>query len=159
MNYDEFFESVTRREISIAILEKDIQKNYQLSNEALFQLPLISMIVLLLAKDRRKPIVTEIGQMVGESIEASLVGFKGSSNHLGWSAILRIRTVKAISFLERSGMIEIRKSDNRMLATTLGQKVIDRALSNDDDLSYNLSLIQRSYRNICVNKQMDLELV
>ncbi|MBK3471745.1 hypothetical protein JJD61_13695 [Pseudomonas carnis] len=159
MNYDEFFESVTRREISIAVLEKDIQKNYQLSNEALFQLPLISMIVLLLAKDRRKPIVTEIGQMVGESIEASLVGFKGSSNHLGWSAILRIRTVKAISFLERSGMIEIRKSDNRMLATTLGQKVIDRALSNDDDLSYNLSLIQRSYRNICVNKQMDLELV
>ncbi|AKF53741.1 hypothetical protein PsyrH_25220 [Pseudomonas syringae pv. syringae HS191] len=159
MNYDEFFESVTRREISIVVLEKDVQKNYQLSNEALFQLPLISMIVLLLAKDRRKPIVTEIGQMVGESIEASLVGFKGSSNHLGWSAILRIRTVKAISFLERSGMIEIRKSDNRMLATTLGQKVIDRALSNDDDLSYNLSLIQRSYRNICVNKQMDLELV
>lgn len=159
MNYDEFFESVTRREISIAVLEKDIQKNYQLSNEALFQLPLISMIVLLLAKDRRKPIVTEIGQMVGESIEASLVGFKGSSNHLGWSAILRIRTVKAISFLERSGMIEIRKSDNRMVATTLGQKIIDRALSNDDDLSYNLSLIQRSYRNICVNKQMDLELV
>ena len=159
MNYDEFFESVTRREISIVVLEKDVQKNYQLSNEALFQLPLISMIVLLLAKDRRKPIVTEIGQMVGESIEASLVGFKGSSNHLGWSAILRIRTVKAISFLERSGMIEIRKSDNRMLATTLGQKVIDRALSNEDDLSYNLSLIQRSYRNICVNKQMDLELV
>lgn len=159
MNYDEFFESVTRREISIVVLEKDVQKNYQLSNEALFQLPLISMIVLLLAKDRRKPIVTEIGQMVGESIEASLVGFKGSSNNLGWSAILRIRTVKAISFLERSGMIEIRKSDNRMLATTLGQKVIDRALSNDDDLSYNLSLIQRSYRNICVNKQMDLELV
>ncbi|CAI8898009.1 MarR family transcriptional regulator [Pseudomonas marginalis] len=159
MNYDEFFESVTRREISIVVLERDTQKNYQLSNEALFQLPLISMIVLLLAKDRRKPIVTEIGQMVGESIEASLVGFKGSSNHLGWSAILRIRTVKAISFLERSGMIEIRKNDNRMLATTLGQKVIDRALSNDDDLSYNLSLIQRSYRNICVNKQMDLELV
>ncbi|NWB41234.1 hypothetical protein HX815_13030 [Pseudomonas sp. E6002] len=159
MNYDEFFESVTRREISIVVLEKDVQKNYQLSNEALFQLPLISMIVLLLAKDRRKPIVTEIGQMVGESIEASLVGFKGSSNHLGWSAILRIRTVKAISFLERSGMIEIRKNDNRMLATTLGLKVIDRALSNDDDLSYNLSLIQRSYRNICVNKQMDLELV
>lgn len=159
MNYDEFFESVTRREISIVVLEKDVQKNYQLSNEALFQLPLISMILLLLAKDRRKPIVTEIGQMVGESIEASLIGFKGSSNHLGWSAILRIRTVKAISFLERSGMIEIRKSDNRMLATTLGQKFIDRALSNDDDLSYNLSLIQRSYRNICVNKQMDLELV
>lgn len=159
MNYDEFFESVTRREISIVVLEKDVQKNYQLSNEALFQLPLISMIVLLLAKGRRKPIVTEIGQMVGESIEASLVGFKGSSNHLGWSAILRIRTVKAISFLERSGMIEIRKSDNRILATNLGQKVIDRALSNDDDLSYNLALIQRSYRNICVNKQMDLELV
>lgn len=159
MNYDEFFESVTRRDISIVILERDAQKNYQLSNEALFQLPLISMIVLLLAKDRRKPVVTEIGQMVGESIEASLVGFKGSSSHLGWSAILRIRTVKAISFLERSGMIEIRKSDSRIVATTLGQKVIDRALSNDDDLSYNLSLIHRSYRNICINKQMDLELV
>lgn len=159
MNYEQFFESVTRRNISIVISEKDSQKNYQLSNEALFQLPLIAMIVLLLSKDRRKPVVTEIGQLVGESIEDALVGFKGSTQYLGWSAILRIRTVKAISFLERSGMIEMRKSDNRIIATNLGQKVIDRALSGDDDLSYNLSLIRRSYRNICVNNQMDLELV
>ncbi|PKQ41927.1 MULTISPECIES: hypothetical protein [Pseudomonas] len=159
MNYDQFFESVTKRNISIAISEKDSQKNYQLNNEALFQLPLIAMIVLLLSKDRRKPVVTEIGQLVGESIEDALIGFKGSSQYLGWSAILRIRTVKAIGFLERSGMIEMRKSDNRIVATNLGKKVIDRALSGDDDLSYNLSLIRRSYRNICVNNQMDLELV
>lgn len=159
MNYDQFFESVTRRDISIAISEKDSQKNYQLNNEALFQLPLIAMIVLLLSKDRRKPVVTEIGQLVGESIEDALIGFKGSSQYLGWSAILRIRTVKAIGFLERSGMIEMRKSDNRIVATNLGKKVVDRALSGDDDLSYNLSLIRRSYRNICVNNQMDLELV
>lgn len=159
MNYEQFFESVTRRDISIVVSEKDSLKNYQLNNEALFQLPLISMIVLLLSKDRRKPVVTEIGQLVGESIENALIGFKGSSQYLGWSAILRIRTVKAISFLEKSGMIEMRKSDNRIVATSLGQKVIDRALSGDDDLAYSLSLIRRSYRNICVNNQMDLELV
>ena len=88
-----------------------------------------------------------------------MVGFKGSSQHIGWSAILRIRTVKAISFLERSELVTIRKSDNRMIATPLGQKVIERALSNDDDLSYNLSMIRRAYRNVCVNRQLDMELI
>jgi len=159
MNYEQFFESVTKRNIEVRFTEEEVQKRYQLNNEALFQLPLIAIIVLLLSKDKRKPSITEIGQLVGESIEAAMIGFKGSSQHIGWSAILRIRTVKAISFLERSGLVTVRKNDNRMITTTLGQKVIDRALSGDDDLSYNLSLIRRAYRNVCVSRQLDMELL
>ncbi|MDH4560785.1 hypothetical protein [Pseudomonas sp. BN411] len=159
MNYDQFFESIESNEISIEVGEKSHHKSYQLSNEALFQLPLISLIVLLLSKDRRKPVVTELGQLVGESIEDCMAGFKGSSQLLGWSANLRIRTVKAISFLERSGLVIIRSDDNRIAATPLGIKVVNKALSGDDYLSYALSLIQRSYRNICINRQFDMELI
>ncbi|WP_093543299.1 hypothetical protein [Pseudomonas sp. OV546] len=159
MNYEQFFESVSKRNIEISFTNEEVQKKYHLNNEALFQLPLIAIVVLLLSKEKRKPSITEIGQLVGESIESAMVGFKGSSQHIGWSAILRIRTVKAISFLERSELVTIRKSDNRMTATALGQKVIERAFSNDDDLSYNLSMIRRAYRNVCVNRQLDMELI
>ncbi|MGX7654078.1 hypothetical protein [Shewanella putrefaciens] len=158
MNFDDFFDSISNETIHFNTKNSEDNHTQFLSNEALFQLPLISIIILLLAKDRRKPLVAEIGQLVGESIESSLPGFKGSAQHIGWSANLRIRTVKALSFLESTKLIEVDRSSNRIIITELGKKIISKAMNNDDDLSYNLSRIANSYRNICVSKQLDLEL-
>lgn len=158
MNFDSFFEKVKS---SNAIIEIEQRVSYDanlLSNEALFQLPLISLIVLLFAKDKRKPYISEIGQLVGESIEDSMYGFKGSSQHIGWSANLRVRTVKAISFLEQANLIVIENRKGRVQITELGKKVITHAISKDDNLAWNLTKISRSYRNICISKQLDMEL-
>ncbi|GAA6132794.1 hypothetical protein NBRC116187_31540 [Halopseudomonas sabulinigri] len=111
-----------------------------------------------MAKDRRKPKVAEVGQLVGESIEASMIGFKGSAQHVGWSANLRVRTVNAITFLESASLIQVDNRKGRLAITDVGKKVVDRALSYDDDLAYNLSVIARSYRNVCVARQLDLEI-
>lgn len=159
MNYEEFFERAKNKGLSIPIEREKTPKNYQLSNEALFHIPLIAMVVLILAKDRRKPYVSEIGQLVGESLERSIIGFKGSSQHLGWSAYLRVRTVKAINFLEHTRLIHIDNRKSKVAITDLGLKVVSRALDQDDDLAYNLVQIQRAYRNICVDKQLDLEIL
>ena len=141
MNFDTFFENIAST-----------------GTEALFQLPLISLIILLMAKDKRKPRVSEIGQLVGESLESSMSGFKGSAQHIGWSANLRVRTVKAISFLEYSCLIEIPNNKGRIKITDLGKKVISKALNQEDTLSYNLAEIAKAYRNLCVSKQLDMEL-
>jgi predicted transcriptional regulator len=87
-----------------------------------------------------------------------MFGFKGSSQHIGWSANLRVKTVKALSFLEEANLIEIQNRKGRLQITELGKKVINRALSKDDNLAWNLTIISRSYRNICVSKQLDMEL-
>lgn len=158
MKFDDFFNSVSTESINLNRNLSDTYHTQLLSNEALFQLPLISVIILLLAKDKRKPLVSEIGQLVGESIESSMTGFKGSAQHIGWSANLRIRTVKALSFLELTNLISVDKATNKVLITELGKKVISKAINNDDILSFNLSKIANSYRNICVAKQLDLEL-
>lgn len=158
MNFDVFFNQVEQSNVTIDIDSSSVPKHHLLNNEALFQLPLISLIVLLMAKDRRKPFVSEVGQLVGESIERSMSGFKGSSQHIGWSANLRVRTVKALSFLEQAQLVEINNRKGRVKITSLGKKVINLALGKDDDLSYNLAEIARSYRNICVSKQLDMEL-
>ncbi|WP_353389549.1 hypothetical protein [Halopseudomonas sabulinigri] len=158
MNFHEFFDSVEGKELSLPVSSFRSSDQYRLSNEALFQLPLISMIVLLMAKDRRKPKVAEVGQLVGESIEASMIGFKGSAQHVGWSANLRVRTVNAITFLESASLIQVDNRKGRLAITDVGKKVVDRALSYDDDLAYNLSVIARSYRNVCVARQLDLEI-
>ena len=158
MTFEDFFTQLNQSNIKITINKDSIDKVHRLDNEALFQLPFISMVILLMAKDRRKPIVSEIGRLVGESIEDSIPGFKGSAQHLGWSANLRMRTVKAVSFLELANLIEIDNSKSRIRSTELGGRVINKALSHNDDLAYNLSKISRSYRNICVSKKLDMVL-
>lgn len=157
MNFEEFFSSVQASNIVLNI-EPDFSTTKFLNNEALFQLPLIALIVLLMAKDRRKPRISEVGQLVGESIEASMPGFKGSSQNIGWSANLRIRTVKAIGFLELANLVSVDNIKSRVKITDLGKRVIERALDRNDDLSLGLAHAARAYRNICVARQLDLEL-
>ncbi|WP_404836048.1 hypothetical protein [Aeromonas media] len=159
MNFESFFHHLQNNVITLPLSSQEKSEQYNLlDNEALFQLPLISIIILVLAKDKRKPKVAEVGQLVGECIESSFLGFKGSTQHIGWSANLRIRTVKSMSFLENAGLITINNRKDRLHITELGKKVIDRANAWDENLEYNLSLISRSYRNICVSRQLDSEL-
>lgn len=158
MNSDDFFDSISRKDIEITILPKTNELSKGLDNEALFQLPLIAMIILLISKNRRKADVSEIGNLVGDLIEDTMLGFKASSQHLGWSANLRIRTVSALNFLEVVNLIHVCHS-KKLNITELGKKVIDRALSYDSDLSYTLGMIERAYRNKCVDKKLDGELI
>ncbi|WP_026602377.1 hypothetical protein [Methylomonas sp. 11b] len=158
MNFDDFFEKIELSDISINVSFVSEKRNRLLENEALFQLPLICLIILMMAKDKRKPRVAEIGQLVGESIESSMLGFKGSAQHIGWSANLRVRTVNALSFLEHTNLVEVNNRKSRIKITDLGKKVINRALELENDLSYNLAQISRAYRNICISKQLDMEL-
>jgi hypothetical protein len=158
MNFDKFFEEVESSVSDITLEQNRTECDHFLNNEALFQLPLISLIILIMAKDRRKPLVAEIGQLVGESIESSLVGFKGSAQHIGWSANLRVRTVKAISFLELAELIVIENRKGNLKITELGKKVINKAMLNNNNLAYNLAHLAQSYRNICVSKKLGMEL-
>ncbi|MDB2170383.1 MULTISPECIES: hypothetical protein [Enterobacterales] len=158
MNFDTFLQEGNGKDLVIAFKNIEPRDN-SLDNEALFQLPLISIIILVLAKDRSKPNVAELGQLVGECIEKCFIGFKASDQHIGWSANLRIRTVKAISFLEKANLIIINNRKEKVTITDLGKKVVDRAFKWDHNLEYNLKLIARSYRNIRVSRQLDLELM
>lgn len=159
MNYDEFSERIKSKNIAIKITPEHRPVQHGLDNESLFQLPLIAMIILLLSKDRRKPQVSEIGQLVGELLEDTMIGFKSSNQYLGWSANLRIRTVTALNFLEAVKLVYINKNDTKLNITDLGKKVITKAFEYDSDLSYNLELIERAYRNNCVDKKLNGELI
>lgn len=157
MNFDLFFDSLEDNDLALKVGNEN--SNYRdINNEALFQIPLIALIILVMSGSRRKPRVPELGQFVGESIEASLGGFKGSSQTLGWSANLRVRTVAALRFLEQANLTEVHNRMGRIAITELGKKVINRVMKDDNDLSYNLANISRAYRNICVSRQLDLEL-
>lgn len=161
MNLQEFCNEMVKRDIKIKVDLDKLNKPSVglLNNDALFQLPLISMIVLLLAKDRRKPKVSELGQLVGECIEHTMIGYKKSGQHVGWSANMRVRTVEALTFLEYADLAYVDNRKSRVKITELGKKVIGHALTNDNDLSWNLSEISRTYRNICVSRKLDDELL
>lgn len=158
MSFDDFFQNNNSKNLIIP-LKRNITREDTLDNEALFQLPLISIIILVLAKDRSKPKISELGQLVGECIEKSFIGFRSSDQHIGWSANLRIRTVKAINFLEKANLVIINNRKEKVIITDLGKKVVDRAFKWDSNLEYNLRLIARSYRNIRISRQLDLELM
>ncbi|MEQ5621727.1 hypothetical protein AB7188_19600 [Providencia rettgeri] len=158
MNSDEFFDSMLNKKIEIEFSKNMDISSIGLSNEALFQLPFIAMIVLLISTDRRKADLSEVGNLVGELIEETMSGFKKSSQHLSWSANLRIRTVAALNFLELKNLIFI-NNNNKIHSTNLGNKIIERVYSYETDLAYNLGLIKRAYRNNLVDKKLDGELI
>lgn len=157
MNFDKCKEEAARSKISI-VFETSDRGPSLLSNEALFHIPLLAVVVLTLACLPRKPRTAEIGQMVGECIERTFTDFKGSSQRLGWSANLRIRTVAALAFLESASLIVV--SDKGIIAATdLGRKVIKSAFAEDDDLSFTLMTVERSYRDISGERRSQLELL
>jgi len=158
MNFEIFFAEITQAPVKVKIFGDISPSRPSLDNEALFQLPFICMVVLNISKGNRKPMVSQLGQLVGECLEKSIPSFKGSSQHLGWSANLRVRTVKAIEFLELAQLITINNRNSRVQLTELGKKVIQRALDSQDDLASNLLNVAREYRNICVSRQLDMEL-
>lgn len=86
MNYDQFFEEAVKRKLRLSALEQPPDFRSTLDNEALFQLPLLAMVILTLAKGSSKPRMSELGQLVGECLERTVAGFKGSSQDIGWSA-------------------------------------------------------------------------
>ncbi len=159
MNYNEFFNEAKKRGVSIELDNPNISVSHKLSNEALFHLPLLAMTILLLSKSRSKPKSDELGQLVGECFERAFKGFKGSSQYLGWSANLRMRTVKALTFLETAILVEVDTSDSKIKVTEMGKKVISKAIDDDTDLGYNLRVIEQKYRDIRVEKQISIGIV
>jgi len=154
MNFENFFIEIRKQDIKLSFDNPSHGSTSRLSNEALFHLPLLAITILILAKDRRKPKIEELGQLVGECFERSFSGFKGSSQHLGWSANLRVRTVRALTFLETTNLVSMDGSRGRIAITPAGKRIIDAALDKESDLSYTLHLIERSYRNISVERQI-----
>jgi len=159
MNLEQFFDRMEARNLAIPVPREKQLRPYQLSNEALFHIPLIAMVLLVLAKDRRKPAVAELGQLVGECLSATTTGFKGDAHDLGWSANLRVRTVKALAFLELAELVRVDNRKSKLQITDLGEKVVGKAAKGNDHLALKLAQVQRAYRNLSVERQLDLRLV
>lgn len=148
MNAAEFFEEAIRLDIRLKLPVELSVPAHSLSNEALFQLPLLAMTILAIAKGSAKPLLPEIGQLVGECLERTVVGFKGSSQDIGWSGNLRIRTIKALTFLESTRQISVDKFTQRVSATDLGKKVYQRAMDGESPLAMSMKTIELSYQYI-----------
>ena len=157
MNYDEFFKEAEKKKISMRFNNPDTDVMYKLSNEALFHLPLLAMTVLLLSKSKRKPKSDELGQLVGECFKRTFAGFKSSSQHLDWSANLRMMTVRALTFLETADLVIVDKNHSKIIATGKGRQVIEKAKNKDTRLSLTLQLIERNYHDIRIEQQIAME--
>jgi hypothetical protein len=161
MNYEEFFREASQRNVRLIATPDHEQESRVtlLSNEALFQLPFLAMVIMSISKGTRKPALSELGQLVGECLERTLVGFKGSAQDIGWSANLRIRTVKALTFLETCGLVEVGLRTKALTLTDKGRVVLERAMSDDTNLSNTLRTVERNYRNFSVESEISSRLL
>lgn len=157
MNFETYKRTIKNSKASISFHTKK-SKDYEINNEALFQIPFLAMVLLIFSKSRSKPNVSDIGSLVGIILKKVMVGYKKSEQHLDWSGLLRIRTIKALNFLELASLVTI---DNRkkINITDTGKKVVNKALKTTNDLSYNLQLILREYKNINHERKYDSELL
>lgn len=145
MSLHDFFTEAEKLNTHLRISVTDSIPAHSLNNEALFQLPLLAMTILALSKGKSKPVLSEIGQLVGECLERTVAGFKGSSQDIGWSANLRIRTIKALTFLESTQQVSIDEHTRRISATELGKKIYSSAIKGDTRLSHSMKTMELSY--------------
>lgn len=148
MSSTEFFSEARRLGLKLRLSGEGPSPVHTLDNEALFQLPLLAMTILAISKGQSKPELPEIGQLVGECLERTVVGFKGSSQHIGWSGNLRIRTIKALTFLESTGQVTIDEVTRRIAATDLGKKVYIGAVEGESLLALSMKTVELSYQYI-----------
>jgi len=146
VSLNEFFNEAESLNIHLRIPVSETVPAHSLNNEALFQLPLLAMTILALSKGNSKPVLSEIGQLVGECLERTVSGFKGSSQDIGWSANLRIRTIKALTFLEATHQVQIDEHTRRITVTELGRKIYSGATKNDSPLAHSMKTIELSYK-------------
>ena len=144
----EFFSEARRLGLRLSLSREGPSPAHTLDNEALFQLPLLAMAILAICKGRSKPELPEIGQLVGECLERTVAGFKGSSQDIGWSGNLRIRTIKALTFLESTGQVVIDKATREISVTDLGKKVYSSAAEGESLLAHSMRTIELSYQYI-----------
>ncbi|KRB08071.1 hypothetical protein [Lysobacter sp. Root690] len=156
MKFAEFFSQIRADGIEIEFDYTHGSPPPRLNNEAMFHLPLIAITILMISKGHVKPASEEIGQLIGDCYERTFPGFRGSAQHLGWSASLRVRTVQALAFLEQAELVEVDSTSKKISATAAGRSVIDRAISASGDLASNLISVERSYRNIRTERQLRL---
>lgn len=157
MSLQAFFSEAERMDLRVALPAESDALTHTLSNEALFQLPLLAMTILGIAKGRSKPRLSEIGQLVGECLERTVAGFKGSSQDIGWSANLRIRTIKALTFLEATGLATVNRHTQEVVATDLGRSVYQYAVALETPLSLSLQVVEVSYQNIRAEARIEGE--
>jgi hypothetical protein len=157
MNYNEFFERATQRKMHLPPAPDGTDFRSSLDNEALFQLPLLAMVIIAICKGRSKPALSELGQLVGECLERTVVGFKGSSQDIGWSANLRIRTIRALTFLEQAGLAVVDVQERSVSATTKGRDVVSAVTDSESPLSEALLNIERSFENIRAERRIQGE--
>lgn len=148
MSSADFFSEARKLNLTLNLLEEVASPAHTLDNEALFQLPLLAMTILAISKGQSKPQLPEIGQLVGECLERTVIGFKGSSQDIGWSGNLRIRTIKALTFLESTGQVTIDEVTRRIAATALGKKIYNQALNAESILAVSMKTIELSYQYI-----------
>lgn len=148
MSSIEFFSEARRLGLKLNISGEGPSPMHTLDNEALFQLPLLAMTILAISKGQSKPELPEIGQLVGECLERTVAGFKGSSQDIGWSGNLRIKTIKALTFLESTGQVTIDKVTRKIVATDLGKKVYSGAVEGEGLLAHSMRTIELSYQYI-----------
>lgn len=148
MSSADFFKEAKKLNVRLNLVANAPIPAHSLDNEALFQLPLLAMTILAISKGSSKPQLPEIGQLVGECLERTVAGFKGSSQDIGWSGNLRIKTIKALTFLETTGQVVIEEHTRRISATDLGKKVYKGAVDGDSLLTVSMKTIELSYQYI-----------
>jgi hypothetical protein len=126
----------------------------QLSNEAIFHLPLIAFAILSLAVCSRPIRTKEVGQIIGECFERVFKSFKGSTRYFGWSTNLRVR----LALLEHVELVTVDQK-SMVKSTEKGRVVINSMAKQDIDLNEVMTKVQDAYRDVIAEKTKQMELL
>jgi hypothetical protein len=135
MNVDEFLESVSALNLRLSAENaREVPAHPPATMDALFHLPLLALLVLVIAR-RRSFSTLVLGRSVAMLLVEHFAALRRSPHSLETSVTLRRRCADALAFLESVGLVMVSEEREHVITLTqAGKNRIDNARQDESDL-------------------------
>lgn len=128
--------------VCLRVIPERLQKKLSTSKESIFQVPILSLAILSLAKNAPKNLrCEELTRWTLATLARQYPTIRMTGRRMAWSIALRKHCAEAILFLERTRMVEILETPDRQIKATKEGVTFLRKLRNQSE---GIGLLARS---------------
>jgi len=153
----ELAEFARSRDVRVRVDPEGLERAAKTPDDILFQVPLIALTLLVLARARKGKLLTsEMTTWAFATLARHLRDVRDGRRRVDWSFALRRRCADALVFLENRGLVTVLETPQRHVkASASGLVFLTNAVKDTSDLGVLVRALNRAHRAV---EQMGLEL-
>ncbi len=146
IDLDEFARIARENKLQLPVSSTELQRSVANSALALFHVPLLAMVIVLIAQYRKGELrASEASVWTAATLANSYLGLRTQQRlMLEWSATFRERCAGAMAILETLELIELNGADRKLLLSDKGKQTVRDMLAGTDETGLLARKLQKS---------------